>query len=301
MRWVGLIVAVGVAAIAAFLVLTLSGDEEKPVVRKSTRPDRPVVAQQKPPEVKTVSVYVAARDIPIGTRLEENMIDTQPWPAHLVVDNFIVGPEAGTNLVGKITRASFKSREPLINSKIINPDDPNFLAGELEKGNRLVTIRIDEIAGVAGFVFPGDRVDILVTHEILREDVTQEDLEDEGNRRNLEENVTEVLVPNVKVLAVDQRSSTTNEEGIIVPRSASVEVTPEDAQRIRLAAEIGELSLALRSIDDKDTIETVAITREDDLTQYDTSNLQTADARPGTPRGGVRIVRGTTVEEPEDN
>lgn len=302
MKWIGLVIAVFVAVAAAFMVMKMSGNDEQPVSVQATQQPMDVQPQAQV-QIQTVNVYVAAKFIPIGTVIDESMLDTQPWPQHLVLDGFVVGPEAGEKLKGMVTRAPFQAREPIIGSKVVNPEDPNFLAGALPKGKRVITMATDEIAGVAGFVFPGDRVDVLVTHRILREDVTQKDIKEAGNMQELTEEVTESLVTNIPVLAVDQRSTagaavpsggSGQEGGIVIPRSISLEVTPEDAQRIRLGYQLGQLSLTLRSLEDKETIETVAITRQTDLSQFDTSALAaSSNSDEFIP---VVVIRGTAIE-----
>ena len=301
MKWIGLIFALFVAAVAAFMVIKFSGNSSKPV-EQYTGQTPMQVQPQAAPEVRTVDVYVAANFIPIGTVIEENMLDTQPWPEHLALEGFIVGPEQGKTIVGKVTRSPFQAREPFINSKLVNPDDPNFLAGVLPKGMRVVTISTDGIAGVAGFIFPGDRVDILITHRVLEEGVDASSFEDPRDARDYQEDVTETLLSNVPVLAVDQRSSAglNADQGVIIPQSVSLEVTPEDAQRIRLAAEVGELSMALRSLEDKDTIENIAITRIADLSQYQpTGDGSASKKKVGSGFIPVTIVRGTEVSNEE--
>ncbi|MCI5049341.1 MAG: Flp pilus assembly protein CpaB [Rickettsiales bacterium] len=304
MKWIGLVIAVFVAAVAAFMVLKLSGSDEKkakPIVAQN----RPVQVQQRAePRIETVDVYVAANFIPVGTVVEENMLDVQPWPKHLLLKDFVVGNKKGEALVGMVTRSPFQPREPFIMSKMVNPDDPNFLAGNLPKGMRVATIRTNEIDGVAGFVFPGDRVDVLVTHEILKKGVRERDLKDARTQKNLYEDVTETLLSNVRVLAVDQRSSTgvNRDGGIVIPRSVSLEVAPEDSQRLKLATEIGKVSLTLRSLADKQTIETVAITRQSDLSQ--SSGVPMSDDEVPVANNDeefipVVVVRGTQVENEE--
>lgn len=289
MKWIGFVIAIFVAAVAAYMVLKFSGDT-------ADKPQEVQVSDRSAPQVEAVNVYVASRFIPIGSVLEENMLTVQPWPKHLVLDGFVVGSEKGQQLIGKVTRAPFQAQSPIINNNVVNPEDPNFLAGDLPKGMRVVTIKTNEIDGVAGFVFPGDRVDVIINHKIMKEGTTVSDLE-EKSERELQEAVSETMLSNVRVLAVDQRATAgVNEDGgIIIPKSISLEVTPEDAQRIVLARELGELSLSLRSIQDKDTIETVAITRQPDLSQFDVSSIE-MNRKAYAP---VRVIRGTELETTE--
>ncbi|MBN66864.1 MAG: Flp pilus assembly protein CpaB [Rickettsiales bacterium] len=292
MRSVGLIIAIVVAALAAFLVLRFTGSPE-PAPQPA-----PVVVEPQQTDIQTVNVYVASSFIPVGTRIDESMLDTQPWPSHLVVPGFVIGVDEGEKLIGKVTRSAFQPREPIIATKVINANDPNFIAGTLPQGMRMVTISTNVVDGLAGFVFPGDRVDVLVTHRVIREGVRQEDLKQLRDDEAFEE-VTETLLTNVRVLAVDQRSSVTSEGNVIVPSTVSLQTTPEDAQRIRLASSVGQLSLTLRSLEDEDTLENIAATRKSslsDTTGYTPGQTSSANAGSYIP---VTVVRGTSVEDEE--
>lgn len=293
-KYLGLMIAVCVAGLAAFMVLKLSGGEE-PAPRLANRAQPVQVSPQAAPKVETANVYVASSFIPIGTVIEESMLTVQPWPKHLLIDGFVVGSEEGKKIIGTVTRASFQELEPIIKTKVVNPQDPNFLAGDLPKGKRVITMDTNEIRGVAGFIFPGDHVDVIIRHKILREGITQRDIDEAKQDDDTHEVVTETLMDNVKVLAVDQRAvaGVDPKGGIIIPKSVSLEVEPADAQRIVLARETGELTLALRSIKDKETTEKVAITREPDLSQFDMSSIATKKDTDDKP---IKIVRGTEVE-----
>lgn len=290
MKYIGLILALVVSVATAFLVYQNFQQKEAPPAPITKTVE---VVKEVDNQIREVQVYVAARDIPIGAKITANMITTRPWPEHLVLPDFVVGQSEGQRILETIARANFNRDEPINKTKLVNPSDPNFLAGELPSGKRVVTIQTDEIAGVAGFVFPGDHVDVLVTHEIYRENVTAEDLEDTRLRMSeLQEEVTETLLYDIRVLAVDQRATggVNEEKGIIIPRSVSLEVSLEDAQKLRLAEEIGHLSLALRSVEDKEKAERVAITRQADLSQFKLADAEKRDDE------GVRVIRGTDVE-----
>jgi pilus assembly protein CpaB len=289
MKYLGLAIACIVAVAAALFVINASEPEPQPAMQ-------PVqVSQKAESSIREVNVYVAARDIPIGSVIDPNMLTTRPWPEHLVVEGFVVGAEQGRRIVNTVVRAPFKRNEPINSAKLINPDDPNFMAGELSAGMRLVTMGSDEISAVAGFVFPGDRVDVLVTHNVLREGFSEEDLMDLGaGSANLMEEVTETLLRDVRVLAIDQRSTAgiDDAEGVVVPRSISLEVTPQDAQRVRLAEEIGRLSLALRSVEEGQDGTVPSVTRPQHLTLHESS--QDSAVRES---GAVRVIRGTEMNE----
>ncbi len=198
-------------------------------------------------DIKTVNVLVAKVNIPIGATVDSSMVAVQPWPENLLSENFVLGDESGKEVVGKIVRSAISEREPFIKSKLANPNDPGFLAANLPAGRRAVTLATDTVSGVAGFIFPGDRVDILFVHN---SSVTGSVNGNDGNNNRNTINTSEVLGTNVKVLAINVRSDGTDKAAPIPPSSITLDVSEELAQQIRLAEKNGTLSLSLRSIND---------------------------------------------------
>lgn len=287
MRFGGLIIAIILAAVAAVVVLRFSAKEEAPA---------PVAAgEPAPQQIATTNVYVARQPIPIGTVVTEDMISQQPWPAHLVVNGFITS-DSETKIPGMVTRGTFQQDEPFIASKLSNPSDPNFLAGSLPKGMRVLTLQTNEVEGVAGFIFPGDFVDIMLTHDVKNLALSPTD----GKPREESDAITETLLTNVKVLAVDQRAagtSPTDPNGnLLVPRSVSVMVSQGDAQRLRLAQQKGTLTLSLRSLEDRESADPLTMTTDQDITQHSEYG---GNAVAG--RTGVIVVRGVAVGEETKN
>lgn len=295
MRYGGLIIAIVVAAVAALAVLKMSINTQAPAPTTQA----PVA------EVKTVNVYIATKAIPIGTVITEDMIGPQPWPEHLTVDGFVTTGDSSFNPIGMVARGAYQQNEPLMKSKLANPSDPNFLAGELPAGMRVVTIPLNEVDGVAGFVFPGDHVDLIFTHDIQRwESAPSADGSGAGTAQQVKETVTETLLTNVKILAVDQHSSTsdvTDKNGkLIVPKSASVMVTQEDAQRVRLAQKTGTVGLILRSLADRGKYDAKLLTgsRDISLSEDGEDALSSPDfikVIRGAPGSGTENADGSSV------
>lgn len=284
MRFGGLIAAVVLAAIAAVIVLRMSAGSTQPAPTTSTAP-----VQQ---EIATTQIYVASQPIPIGTTISADMLTLQPWPSHLVLDGFIAS-DSEQKVEGMVSRSAFQAQEPIIGSKLSNPADPNFLAGQLPKGMRVMTLQTNETEGVAGFVFPGDFVDVMLTHNITKY-VTppgEEDLQQQSDT------VTETVLTNVKILAVDQRASGTNATdpngNLLIPRSVSVMVSPTDAQRLRLAQQKGTLTLMLRSLADRESADPLIATTDRDISSYPSLDAGTGS----TGNGNVVVVRGTARGE----
>lgn len=282
MRLIGVVIALVLAFGAFYAALNFLGGSSEP---GGPAPGQSgVVVQTSEPDVQTVDVLVASRPIPIGEKIKADMVDAQPWPKHLVVPGFVTTGDKTQNIIDMVTRGTFQKGEPILLSKLANPSDPSFLAAALPPGKKMVTLSTDGIAGLAGFVFPGDRVDVIVTHPIPREDADPENLDDKDSQ----ETVTETVLHNVKVLAVDQRAEAgTTEEKIPLPSSISLEVSLEDAQRLRLAQETGYLSMALRSLEDKDAVDEAGVTHVQNLTKSD------AYSKLGKSKDEIIIVRGT--------
>lgn len=266
------------------------------IVLRMSASEAPVAgAASAAPQMKSATIYVAAQPIPIGSTITTEMVVSQQWPEHLMLDGFM-SVSGDTNPVGMIARAPFQAQEPILASKLANAQDPNFLAGSLPKGMRVITIQTNEIEGIAGFVFPGDRIDILLTHDVEKW-VTDPGVAGTPTApRQVTDAVTETLLTNVTVLAVDQRASnagSVDDKGNLrIPQSISLMVSPTDAQRLRLGARTGTLTLALRSLQDRESADPLIITGVKDISQYPEQTGVTG----GLNGSGVLVIRGTDSE-----
>ena len=271
-------------------------------------------------EVKQVNVMVAKKDIPIGTKLTSEDLDIQPWPSHLKLEQFVNADDQ--TIEGMVTRSPFLQFEPIIRNKLANPNDPSFLASSLPAGMRAATIPIDAVTGIAGFVFPGDRVDVLITQNIP--DGKKADVNADQSRGsdtiNTDEKgtaITEVLVPNAKVLAIDQKSTIDAKDKVNTPSSITLEVSLKDAQKLKLAEKSGTLSLSLRSLKDKDSTDVARPVGAGDLSRTTPPSFFPVlygfndDTAPVTAEGEdmkavgldtvISVVRGVKAETIEVN
>lgn len=277
MRLVLLIVAAAIALIAGAIALRWSSNN-------APTPPQAVVEQKPELRTTTVDVLVAREEIPLGTVITEDLVDRQPWPEHLVLEGFIINGSQNADIIGKVARTGFLAREPFIANKLANPNDPSFLAATLPEGMRAITLSTDAISGVAGYVFPGDRVDVLFSHNVT-EQIKQEQLS--GVVGSIDRPAyTEVLVPDVRVLAVNVRDASGKAQITANPVNVTVEVSLEDSQRLRLAEKLGTLSLALRSLRDGDNRNKIMPAQLDVLTSLSVGNEAV----------GVRIIRGLKDE-----
>ncbi|OAO03752.1 Flp pilus assembly protein CpaB [Parasphingorhabdus sp.] len=198
-------------------------------------------AVAKKAEVMGMEVLVAKRALPVGTIITPEAFGFQPWPEDLVEDAYFM--KEGTNLEslsGTVVRNAVTAGQPLTKGALVKPGDRGFLAAALGPGMRAVTIKTSGFTGVAGFVFPGDRVDLMLTQAVTGQ--------------GPEMKVSETVVRNVRVLATDNRVTTSkNEAGQAIARTAklvTVEATPKIAEKISVAQTLGTISLSLRSLAD---------------------------------------------------
>ena len=190
-------------------------------------------------------VLVAQRVLPTGTIITADAIGFQPWPKELVKDAYYIdGSSDVSKLLGTVVRFPITAGEPVTQGSLVKPGDRGFLAAALGPGMRAVTISVSAQSGVAGFVFPGDRVDLMLTQTVKGGDgSTNGDLK-----------ASETILRNIRVLATDQSTtSEKSETGTTIVRqfrTVTLEVTPKIAEKVAVAQTIGTLSLSLRSIAD---------------------------------------------------
>lgn len=225
-----LVGALFVAAISAFFVNSLiSGNSTQTVA-----------AAPVPTEAPGTQVLVATRALPVGTIITTDSIRFQKWPKDMVENAYFVQGQANMDsLIGTVVRNPITAGQPLTQGALVKPGDRGFLAAALGPGMRAVTVTVNAQSGVAGFVFPGDRIDLIMTQSV------------EGEGASLR--TSETIVRNLRVLAADQRTAPQGEDAnkeIRVMTTVTLEVTPRIAEKIAVAQNIGTLSLSLRSIAD---------------------------------------------------
>ena len=189
-------------------------------------------------------VLVARKALPVGTIIDAESLAFQAWPKELVQNAYYTegAPDADlTKLLGTVVRNPVTAGQPLTRGALVGPNDRGFLAAALGPGMRAITVPVSNTTGVAGFIFPGDRVDMVLTQNVA------------GGGDGPPLKVSETIIRNLRVLATDQRIDSKDDEGKTVVRTFStvtLEVTPRIAEKITVAQSIGSLSLALRSIAD---------------------------------------------------
>ncbi len=228
-----IIFALLIAGSTVWFVRNWAGNQGNVAVQQPA--EAPQVVQKR--EIK--KILVAAQNLPAGTLVRENHVKWQEWPEtdgleeQYVVENSRPVDE----FYGTVVRSGLAAGEPITDSRMVKPGQQGFLAAVLKPGQRAVSIQVDETTGVAGFIFPGDRVDVILTLEIIQENT-------ESSRPR---HASETILSNVRVVAMDQ-STDDQEQQVVVRRIATLEVTPKQVEKITVSRALGRLSLSLRSI-----------------------------------------------------
>lgn len=189
-------------------------------------------------------VLVAQRALPVGTIITADALGYQSWPQEMVQDAyFIEGTADMAKLLGTVVRHPVTAGEPVTQGSLVAPGDRGFLAAALGPGMRAVTIPVSARTAVAGFVFPGDHIDLVLTQTVK-------------GPMGQALKASETILKNLRVLATDQSTEQEAVEGKTRVRTFStvtLEVTPKLAEKIAVAQTIGTISLSLRSIADNST------------------------------------------------
>ena len=244
-----------------------------------------------PPVPTGPKVLVAQRGLPVGTIITADALAFQQWPEELVQDAYFLDGESDVSqLLGTVVRYQITAGEPVTQGSLVPPGDRGFLAAALGPGMRAVTVPVSAKTGVAGFVFPGDRVDLVLTQSVKG-----------GDGSALK--ASETILRNLRVLATDQKTTQEVAEGgrtvVRAFRTVTLEVTPKIAEKVAVSQTIGTLSLSLRSIADNQSeleraIASGDIVVPDDATpEEEEALLRQAMARPDD--AGTTFVTGADV------
>lgn len=265
MRLIIVIVALVLALLIAFAASDFfKGKEEE------GKPYQPAFVQ--PVKVEDVEIYVASQDVEIGEVIEDADFEAKKWPKSLLPPLPIYSSEGKKALVGQVASGPIVKGEPLLKSKFRNPNDPSFLSGQLSQGMRAISVSMNLTGSVAGFVAPGDLVDVIYTFDIAKDAVETGDVIAVEGKDVERISISETLLTAVKILAVDSRVSaqqvdSKGKERQVIPASVTVQVNQKDAQKLRLAEKTGSLSLVLRSLEDKENYSMPRPISEQDLTR----------------------------------
>jgi pilus assembly protein CpaB len=234
------IVMIGFAVVfgllAVFIAQVWLNNQAAMRAKKMEAHDKPIATQ---------TIVVAAKPLRFGTELNASMLKEMPWPEQALpagafhkVHDVLAGGR-------RVVLTAIEPNEPVLALKITGAGERATLSALVHKGMKAVTIRVNDVEGVGGFVLPGDRVDVVLTRQIDKGQAT-----------------TEVVLQNARVLAVDQ-SADERAAKATVPKSVTLEVNTIEAQKVWLASSVGNLSLLLRKAGETAETKTRKITLKD--------------------------------------
>jgi pilus assembly protein CpaB len=244
------------ARIIVLLIALIAGGIAALLAGRSDPPPAPAPVAQ----IDTVDVLVAATDIGLGMTVSGQDLRWQTWPTGAASANFIRKndrPDAVNQLAGSIARQPFSAGEPIREVKLIRAKGSGYMAAILPAGMRAMSTEISPETGVGGFILPNDHVDVLLSRRDKDADKPA---------------ISETILSNVRILAIDQAVEEKNGQRVVVGKTATLELSPPQTEILGQARQMGTLSLALRSIVDFDAKEAVS---------DDKSNR----------RGGINVVR----------
>ncbi|MEX0347199.1 MAG: Flp pilus assembly protein CpaB [Rhizobiaceae bacterium] len=247
------------------------------------------VPQDTEPKVEFNTIVVAKVPLRFGMELAQDQLTEIPWPTDALPEGAFQKVDQVLEKGSRVILSPVEMNEPLLISKLSGPGGRATLSNLLTPGMRAVTISVDEIAGVGGFIIPGDHVDIVLTRDAGNIQETSEVATGAAGSTV----TTEVVLENVKVLTVDQGADQ-RDTGPKVANSVTVEVTSDGANKIALARTIGSLSLSLRSAVD-DSIKTSGLTTVGSFGGNTPAGIIEAASNLFTPKEAEEKKKFTTV------
>ncbi len=260
-RIVILVLALAAAGGAAFLIqrLMLSNNDQ-------------VVAAA--PEVIMVDVLVAARDLAPGDSINSGSLRWQQWPEDALTPNLIsreATPNIRETLEGGTVRRNVTTGEAIVAAAIVDAGNTGLMAALLSPGMRAMSVAVSDETAAGGFILPGDHVDVVLTREVSTD------------RRNSSYQSATIL-SNVRVLAVDQIITDDIDGGAKVSDTATLEISPGQAELLAIAIEAGSITLTLRSFADIGAV-------QDDLANYEMPEIFAPPASTQTEPHRVTVLR----------
>ncbi|MCB9959988.1 MAG: Flp pilus assembly protein CpaB [Rhodospirillaceae bacterium] len=238
-------------------------EQERVAAEARLRELEPRTVEQAQPEF--AQVLVTTESLPVGRLIRPEDLRWQAWPDDNLSPSYVVRDRTGDpeSFYGAVVREPIAQGQPITNFQVARPGERGFLAAVLGPGMRAATIPINPRTAAAGFIYPGDRVDVILTHQVQPVDVEGlPNLADLTDEENITFSVSETVLLDMRVLAIDQSLGAPQEGGAQVGGLATLEVTPHQAEMITVLQTSGSLSLSLRSLTDPAQPEAIALARE---------------------------------------
>lgn len=237
------------------------------------------------PKEKIHEVLVADTNLPAGTFVKPQHLRWQRWPTDDVPESYVLkGVRSDAEMIGAVVRKRIAAGEPIIDGAVVKPNERGFLAAVLEPGMRAVSVPITPTSANSGLIFPGDRVDLILTQSLVTSEA-------DGSVRR----VSETVLKDIRIIAMgtdtgdDPREGEANEKA----KTATFEVTPRQAEEVALLTELGKISLSLRSLAAA-TPELAALSEVSELTwDRDVSRV----LRSGRLSSRLLVLRGSDAQD----
>ena len=271
-----LLLALVVAGVTAIYARSWVNNQQRPVT---------VIAAPQPVQTDQSEVLVADVSIPAGRFIKPQELRWQVWPSDDIPENYLTKGQAKKDeIAGAVVRRGLVAGQPITSATVVKPGDRGFLAAVLSPGRRAVSVPINATSGNAGLIFPGDRVDLILTQ-------TLESADGELTRR-----VSETVLSDIRVIAMgvdisDEAKDGKNHEKA---RTATVEVTPGQAESVALITELGKLSLSLRSLAKAENEDVVA--EKNGQTPTWDEDVSSVLGSGKLPNSRLLVLRGSNTE-----
>jgi pilus assembly protein CpaB len=233
-RVVFLLLAVIVAGLTAFMARAWLQSERAAVMAQAG------MRQEAPAAAPTLQVLVARNPVHTGQIVKPDDLRWQSWPEGSLAPTYVVeGKRPLSDFVGAVARVPIDAGEPISEGKLVLAGTRGFMAAVLQPGARAVSVPVTATTAVSGFIYAGDRVDVLLTHVL--------------NTKDGQHNATETVLRNARVIAMDQKLDFSPGDKPDVAKTATLELTPKQSEIVTLAVKMGDLSLVLRSLQGDET------------------------------------------------
>jgi len=268
-----LFLALVVAGVTAVYARSWINEQQRPIT---------IVQASKPSEEAANEVLIAELNIPAGRFIKPQDVRWQRWPSDDIPEHYIVrGNDDKDVVIGAVVRRGLSAGQPITNASVVKPGDRGFLAAVLSPGMRAVSVPINATSGNSGLIFPGDRVDLILTQTL-----------DGGNSTR---RVSETVLPDIRIIAMGVETGDDAQKGKHheKARTATLEVSPREAESVALVTELGKLSLSLRSLAKDDKTTTAATAKAEPTWDRDVSSV----LRSGRgPTNRLLVLRGSDAE-----
>lgn len=219
-------------------------------------------------------VVVAAVDIQLGSKINQQMLTIADWPSGSIPSGTFTNI---AELQDRVAKVSVLRGEPILDGKLAPIGTRGGLSAVIAEGKRAMTVRVNDVIGVAGFALPGNHVDVMVNTQ-----------QDKDGRQMDSKQISKTVLENVLVLAVAQEAGRDDTKPKVVS-AVTLELTPQDSEKLDLARSVGTLSLVLRNQVDKNPVTTAGVTKNDLLGEKRTPPVPVATA----------VVRVASVKTPK--